>query len=145
MGSDFSELLERVQKATGPDRNLDGLIYIETHIPKERAGRIDHEYGVVGWWPKNEPYQSAIDVPRYTDSVDAALALVERVLPGAYVDLVCVMDKPEDKAWSSFVGQNKADARTPALAILAALLTALDAAGYAIVRRESDAKKKPSM
>jgi hypothetical protein len=76
MGSDLRALIERVSELKGPCRETDGLIYIATHIPVERTGRIDHEGGCVGWWPKDAPYQSAIEVPRYTESVDAALTLV---------------------------------------------------------------------
>lgn len=76
------DLIERLEKASGRDRGLDADIYAHFEIPKERAGRIDidHTNGVVGWWPKDAPYESAVDVPRYTASLDAAVALVERVL-----------------------------------------------------------------
>lgn len=59
-----------------PSRELDADIYIAVRIPSERAGRIDKLGGVVGWWPKDGPYQSAIDVPCFTTSMDAALTLV---------------------------------------------------------------------
>lgn len=69
------ELADRVEKLAGPDREVDGLIYIALYIPAERAGRIDHINGCVGWSPKDAPYVSAIDVPRYTASLDAAMTL----------------------------------------------------------------------
>ena len=77
----LQSLRDRVANATGPDREIDGLIYIASFIPSERVGRLDHDGGVVGWWPKDGPYVSAIEVPRYTSSIDAALGWVERVLP----------------------------------------------------------------
>jgi len=75
-------LIDRLSKLDGPDRGVDAQIYILFNIPAERAGRIDYAHGMVGWWPKDGPYVSAVTVPAYTASVDAAIALAERVLPG---------------------------------------------------------------
>ena len=77
-----AEIIERLEKAEGFDRDIDADIYIEFNIPAERVGRLDRLGGCVGWWPKDAPYESAVDVPRYTASLDAAIALVERTLPG---------------------------------------------------------------
>lgn len=64
--TDLSELIERVEKATGPDRELDAAI----------AAHFDLPYGPrpVG----GSEWLSA----HFTASVDAALELVERELPG---------------------------------------------------------------
>ena len=56
--TDISELRERVEKATGPDRELD------------EALRVHFRYPPKPW--------------NYTASIDAALALVERVRPGCW-------------------------------------------------------------
>lgn len=78
----MQSLIDRLSKLDAPDREVDAEIYIRFNIPAERAGRIDYSNGMVGWWPKDGPYVSAITVPAYTASVDAAIALAERVLPG---------------------------------------------------------------
>lgn len=75
-------LITRLSKLDAPDREVDAQIYILFNIPAERAGRIDYAHGTVGWWPKDGPYVSAVTVPAYTASVDAVIALAERVLPG---------------------------------------------------------------
>lgn len=86
----MTDLITRLSKLDAPDREVDAEIYILFNIPAERAGRIDYSNGMVGWWPKDGPYVSAVTVPAFTASVDAAIALAERVLPG----------------WAPSVGQN---------------------------------------
>jgi hypothetical protein len=73
-----AELIARLEKATGPSRELDAAIFIKVTPGVKEAGRIDvdKDRGVVGWWPKDAPYQSARDVPAYTASLDAAMTLV---------------------------------------------------------------------
>lgn len=75
-------LITRLSKLDAPDREVDAEIYILFNIPAERAGRIDYSNGMVGWWPKDGPYVSAVTVPAFTASVDAAIALAERLFPG---------------------------------------------------------------
>lgn len=77
----MTDLITRLSKLDAPDREVDAQIYILFNIPAERAGRIDYSNGMVGWWPKDGPYVSAVTVPAYTASVDEAIALAERVLP----------------------------------------------------------------
>lgn len=77
-----SDLITSLSKLAAPDREVDAQIYILFNIPAERAGRIDYSNGMVGWWPKDGPYVSAVTVPAYTASVDAAIALAERLFPG---------------------------------------------------------------
>lgn len=79
MDSRLSDIVRRLEESGGPDRDIDADIYIEFNIPAERVGRLDRRGGCVGWWPKDAPYESAVDVPRYTASLDAAIALVERM------------------------------------------------------------------
>lgn len=59
-------LADRVEALSGPCRETDCLIYAETQIPKERAGKIDIDAPYVGWHPIDGPYQSAVEAPRYT-------------------------------------------------------------------------------
>jgi hypothetical protein len=96
--SDIKALIERLEKATGPDRELDAAIWAAT-LPRDGVG-IDgyglpdgahYEYrpcedgrvemlvslnGERGVTRANRPS------PEYTASLDAAVALVEKVLPG---------------------------------------------------------------
>jgi len=121
--SDLASLLERVKAAKGPDRVLDADIY--------RAVSGIGAGASVGW---------AV-VPKFSLSIDAALALVERLLPNTCVlvgDYKGVANPTfwggkiqyakgfaslsiDDDAMSSF----RAHAETPPLAILAALLSSL--------------------
>lgn len=131
--SDLTALLERVRAATGSDRRLDIDI-----------GRLDTS-GLHRNYRKDLPTDKILDAliyseecdppiivcPKYTASIDAALALVERVLPdrewvvrcdaeqGAFANLT--QGKPYTHEWVS----DRAYAATAPLAILAALLTAL--------------------
>lgn len=57
----LSELVDRVEAATGPDRFLDARIRATLEMPEQPV---------------------LTDCPAYTASIDAALALVERKLPG---------------------------------------------------------------
>lgn len=112
----MSDLLERVRAATGADRRLDAEIACaltdKDCRPLGREGRIEHVSKAF-----------IVYAEPYTGSLDAALALVERKLPG------------EDWAIGNVGGQcvaaisrarYEASAPTPALALLAALLVAVE-------------------
>jgi len=110
--SDLTALLERVRSATGPNRELDGYIAILLNDPLSSFEIL----GRRGW-----------AYPEYTASVDAALALVERMLPGA--DPICLAGEA-GRWWASIdtfdgVGEDAEWFRSAPLAILAALLSAL--------------------
>lgn len=64
-------------------------------------------------------------VPAYTTSIDAALALAERVLPGCGVGL-CSVGSGKWEAWIGGRGAYLTSYPTPALAICAAILRATD-------------------
>lgn len=110
-------LLERVKSATGPDRELDALI---AHTLGQRFIEGDDE--------ENIP----LGLPMFTASIDSALALVERVLPGwewlkkspSVITLYRPLTEHEDaaKAWAKHFDGKGA---TIPLAILAACLSAL--------------------
>lgn len=128
----LKELLERVEKAERPDREIDAAVYVSLFIPRERAGRIDVAIGYVGWWPKDGPYESAVEVDRYTSSIDACVALIEKVLPDWTAwELLSRGGKTRFFVQISKLGPDDeeiyADGRgpTPPLAFLAALLSAL--------------------
>lgn len=112
--TDLKELLERCKAATGPDRNTDAMLH---HFALDGVG--------TGNWH---------DSPRYTASVDASLALVERKLP----DANCYGVEREPRGWTAYVSRNEvpsghwlneATGSTAPLAILCALLQALISQG----------------
>lgn len=129
----LSGLRERLAVSTGPDREIDADIFIALsgEVPID-AGRIDRLGGMVGWWPLDSHYESAREVPRYSGSIDAALALVARLLPA-----LCpgVSQSVFHLTWTAWLGDQRegaafivADAShdtSAPLAILLALLTAL--------------------
>jgi hypothetical protein len=141
--SDLSSLLERVKGADGPDREIDACITAALAEPlwplREGASLyVDMEaYGPyvrvhdprIGKRSKgNAPMFSLDEVPAYTSSLDAALALVERVLPGWEI-LITNEGDPAD-TWVASIGPRdtftsfETQRPTPALALLSALLSA---------------------
>ena len=129
---DLNELVERLKAATGPDR------FLEEDIAQELEEGWSWNDSIRSFHTPNG-FQDR--PPEYTASIDAALALVERKLPGScvlvgdYKGLAnpamwggkyqnakgwCSLS-PNDEAMSS----HRAHAETPPLAILAALLAVL--------------------
>lgn len=88
------ELIERLEKADGPDELLDYAIFRATGgtLPDEFAGRgIELEWQGDGTATMSlGDMQLRFTPPKVTSSIDAALALCERVLPG----------------WKPSIGQN---------------------------------------
>lgn len=110
-------LLERVKAATGPDSRLN------VELATLSGWKWNVMHGSLGYWTDPEGDQRGI--PDYTSSIDAALALVGRLLPehdwilghtNGGLTIHCQLGPDADKM---AFGEN------PALAILAALLTAL--------------------
>lgn len=98
-------LIEQVKAATGPDDKLD--------------------YAVDEWlWRSGGKHHGEMDtLPPFTASIDAALALVERLLPGwnyTFNRGHCELRHPKHRAKDV-----QAFGKTTPLAILAALLSAL--------------------
>lgn len=130
MNADLNDLLGRIRIATCPDRELDAAITIAIgEGPDEGWELITHVPGVfmmdAGRWIKG----NRIRTPKpFTASVDAALALVERKLPGWGYDLSMINGKSRAGLWRprtlgpAFHGFS--DGSMP-LAIVAALLSAL--------------------
>ncbi|MEN6545673.1 MAG: hypothetical protein ABFE07_06485 [Armatimonadia bacterium] len=79
----LKELLERVEKATEPSKELNGDIAVITgqFNPADcYRGRLDtHGDLWYGGWHRSGP---AFVAPPYTSSIDACVALIEKVLPG---------------------------------------------------------------
>jgi hypothetical protein len=129
--TDLADLLRRVEAAAGPDRELDEAIafalcdeheFVQLKGAPRGVGPTLYRFG------SHAPHSAL----RVTASLDAALALVERVLPGAIcgVDGIGPACLPEARVVPEHSGeevltQYEARGRTPALALLAALLRAL--------------------
>lgn len=104
----MSEILERLRKATGPGRELDAAIEVCFHPFLAGLARTDS-----GGWIHPE-FGFIRSAPEYTASIDEALKLVERCLPGAEWEITM-----------SPVCARREDMNVP-LAILIALFTALE-------------------
>jgi hypothetical protein len=142
--SSLSELIERVENASGPDRLIDGDIALavgwegESRYTSQKwsntfPGCREH------WRYDREPFDNW-KVPRYTESIDAALTL----LPDGYaIDRLSIWKGSPSRCivlgthlkrgeyWHIHSdGMWEAEAATPALALVAACLKArlLDAA-----------------
>lgn len=120
MEDGISKLLERVEKATGPSYALECEIAVALEPERAVAGLLS---------------------PNYTRSLDAALALVERKMPGRDIDLEIRETMTDGKvlritdatiyaqAYSDDRRDFKAYGSSPALALIAALLRATGEAG----------------
>lgn len=104
---DLANLLQRVECAAGYDRGLDVVLWREL-----AGGGGDHAAG-------REPLPW---LHNYTSSIDDALALVERIYPG---EGVVLETHGKNIAGIGQSGQYPARGATPALAIVASLLTAM--------------------
>jgi len=127
--TDLKALRERVAAATGPDRVLDGEIAISI------GGFSRYR----NWWDgpgRTNPAWHAladdvwVSLPTYTANLDLVLDLIDTELPGVRVDLEGWTGTNQ---WGASMGVMPylATAPTPALALLSALLAALDAEGEA--------------
>lgn len=115
----LADLLAKVQAATGPDRELDSRLLC-VHTGEDFEGLIRDGYTV-----------SDINPAEYTASIDAALVLVEKVLPDVMWRLQSdptTGDGYEASLVSSErfpPSDGRASGATAPLALLAALLSAL--------------------
>lgn len=127
--TDLQSLLERVEKAEGASSELDeavALALCDEHRFAQLAGATDG-VGCMMYRYGHHAFHSAL---RVTASLDAALALVERVLPGWAVDITRFSRTGLGRArlWQNYDGLREYccdRAATPALALLAAMLKAL--------------------
>jgi hypothetical protein len=133
---DLDDLIERVEKATGANFALEREVFEAFTLPT-----ITEWFGqpVVGWFRQGHAYGfntadgyshfGCLKPPPVTASLDAALALCERCLPGWEFSLE--VERPADgpAVWRVEMGDPlrgwTAEAPTPALAVVAALLRAL--------------------
>lgn len=176
---DLSELLERVEKASGPDRELDAELCLALgdfpqiqvswtggpfrsdldggwRLRPQSKGYVEHPLWIDSW---GRPIGA--QAKPYTASVDAALALVERVLPGWGVVITKPLDGggyaevfsreglsfdpngDKNVSLGEWLEQGKPQRETPALALLAAMLRAL-IAGNAELQSDPKRSEPPS-
>lgn len=129
-----ADLIDRLEKLTGPDREVDAEIALHfgarhrsrrtgSGVNKGREWFVDSIGGVEEW--SRHP-------PASTASIDAAVALVEKMLPGWGWDLVKPKKGAPGKCRSAvFNGEHlfTGSAYSPEVALLLALLRALEAEG----------------
>jgi hypothetical protein len=117
----LADLLAKVQAATGPDVEIDAALYV-LEVP--RMAEILPHWSAI---------QKSDLITPYTDSIDASLALVERLLPDWQMEQVAWGKDKGGPIIASIGNFGRADeyrcgygdASTVPLAILAALLSAL--------------------
>ncbi len=127
----LERLIERVKAATGPDRELDCRIAYELDFEVEGMAAPfrsycdvhDLKWGDIARHANSPQSILSHNLPRFTASIDAALALVERLLPGwnyTFSRGHCELRHPKHRAKDV-----QAFGKTTPLAILAALLSSL--------------------
>lgn len=105
---DITKLIARVEALTGPDREVDHAIHEATNPPL-RAG---YRFG---------------SVPKYTASLDAAVALTERALPGQEWSTGVKDGQAWGKVRVNHLHSIADEGPTPAIALILATLKALGA------------------
>lgn len=135
--SSLAELLTRVEGASGPDRELDGRVWCAANgftyrgsCPELGAPPAGSAY--VAYYDPVHGERPTAYCPALTGSLDATLALVERVLPGAWWILGKGRLRGAEPLYGAQllfgsdeeIGAGEHEA-SPELALLAALLRAL--------------------
>lgn len=76
----LSELIARLEKATGPDRNLDVAIWALSADP-QKYRRVTYSPRYSDWEADSgaiwEPFYPALNAKHFTESIDDALTLLE--------------------------------------------------------------------
>jgi len=141
--TDLPSLIARLREADGPSRELDAAVFLALGYHEEPDGSM---FGTV-WCKDGVVYCGAQTAQGFvTRSLDAAVALAERLLPGWMIALYQTHREflsPDEPAWGASVAGpirwvrddeygydepcfNHSEGRsvTPALALLIAILTA---------------------
>lgn len=122
MTTPYTDIISKLEGATGPDREIDALIGLAFSTePTAETFRSAKGYvryrDSLGLW-------TARSAPNYTRSLDAALALVEERYPEAWITMGT--QKPWCNLWkdnNSHISQSRGE--TLPLAVLTALFKAL--------------------
>jgi len=121
-------IIDKLERADGPDRELDFLIAIETdwRWPEWEEGeptikRLAEKHGLA-WALSNDRRQSIwCGIPKFSGSIDAAMTLVSCSR--------AIMNIAEGGITTAIVGGNEGCASTPALALCIASLRARSQGG----------------
>lgn len=132
--SDLSSLIARLEKAEGPSRDLDVEIMntVDPRSPDEKRlfdGKVyPATWGAVGQLCDQIRY--FIEAPFLTSSIDAAVSLAERVVPGASF-IMGFRQTDKTMPWARIGNRSSWDNTAPTLAmsICLATLRALDQKG----------------
>ena len=141
--SKLSELRERVEGASGPSRELDGEIdaalfggrAAHTFNENTSGARLRKSYGAGTVFDHTDPQTNGgyvlstmhREAEPLTSSIDAALALVERMLPGAEYEITTLYGVAAVTIFTPFTAYGRREDGDVRLAILCALLRALEA------------------
>lgn len=128
----MTDLITRLSKLDGPRYTMDVAIALATDFwPKDRIQNIVYNDDGDPWVYFTDGPDLPLP-PAYTASVDAAIALAERVLPGWHWSIYdtdgvgrcnAQMERPDFTGAEDFDGTGA----TPAIALLIALLRAKEA------------------
>lgn len=82
----ITEIITRLEAATGPDRDLDAEIWLRFELGATRKATVIKPGPNVTWtaYTMDETRDGnglLVTVPAFTDSMDAAIALLRKVLP----------------------------------------------------------------
>lgn len=128
--SEIAELIEKVSKATGPSAEIDAAVVAWLNNATVRPYPPTDDFGPRNqwqFWSKDGAHylgsESRFNVPPLTASLDAVIALVEKELPG----WLHAYEREQSGlylawAWEAGDYATPAEAKTPALALLLALL-----------------------
>lgn len=114
------ELIERVERLDGPDRTVDADLYT-TLVGLQMYESIYERSGDLVRRVYADPTgPSYYHLPRYTASLDACLALVERVRPGQQIEIV---EEALERVKQGYFAESFVEELT--LAVLSALLRSI--------------------
>ena len=151
--TDLAGLIERLEGATGPDREIDVWLWaLSEKVDLEWQGTtlVAGYHGVVGWcdpgklsrnFRTNRDTRGPGSIPPFTASIDAAVTFAERVLPGCYIGVQqnkWPRDHERDRTWTACIDVHEldyyteSDAKTAPIALLIVALRALQAQGGAM-------------
>lgn len=116
----LSDLITRVESATGPDREIDAAV--AEVVLGWRPYQVADFISSTAWFAKDG--ERTVEVPLYTASIDAVEALIRREMPA--FSIVVSGPRSDGRFWGE-VGRGYAEAATPALALLLAFLRAVEA------------------
>lgn len=122
--SELAALIERVEALAGPDREVDREIGLLIGGWKATNDQCGAAFIIEG---DRYPDHPGSEYPALTESLDAAVALVEKALPGCHWEVTTTGWKPGATImWRPLTpwGSQGAYAPTPAIALILALLRA---------------------